>query len=189
MIYGLKISRKEIIKMDLKKYSNMYGFIVVFLLGSTIAMEKDSNNGNALKTFRCPTIEEIHACATEMKRSPSWEPYTATRFTLNTKEGVIFKPSLSLGDINKNTVQRALNLTKYSETWCVEKNGSLKKILFRYFPDNGQDLILKVDLKEIRIDPKNISYPINHSERISTSAGGTKYIIFNDPSLIFTISE
>lgn len=174
--------------MNLKKIFP-FGFIVCCLLGHTIAMEKVNDNGDALKTLRCPTIEEIHTCATEMKESKAWSPYTATRFTLTTKEGVIFKPSLDPWDINQNTVQRALNLKEYTETCLIEKDGCLRKILFRYSPNVGQKLTLKLDLKSMRINPKSISYSTDvPPEGISTSKDGTKYITFNDLNLLFTIS-
>jgi hypothetical protein len=178
---------KEKIKMNLKKIFS-FGLILCCLLGHTGAMENVNDNSDALKTFKCPTIQEIHECAIEMKKSKVWGPYLATRFTLTTKEGVIFQPLLDPWDKNINTVQRALNLTQYNDTCLIEKDGLLKKLLFRYSPKIGQTLTLELDLKSVRINPENASYSTDVSpERISTSIDGTKYISFNDPNLMFTI--
>ena len=173
--------------MNLKKIFP-FGLILCCLLGHTGAMENANDNSDVLKTFKCPTIQEIHTRATELKEPSSGGPDTATRFTLTTKEGAVFKPSLDPYDMNINTVQRALNLKDYTATCLVEKDGYLKKILFRYSSKVDQILTLKLDLKSMWINPKSVSYPTDISpEGVSTSIDGAKYIIFNDPNLMFTI--
>ena len=180
----------EIKQMNLKGIFR-YGFIVVCCFNKAIAMNDGHNNhelGKRDKIFKCPTIDEIHTRATELKKSSSWNSSTLAPFTLTTREGVVLKAQIDFWNQNRNTIQRAFNLTEYDNTCLIEKDECLKKILFQYSPHSAHGLTLKVDLKKMGINPTNISYPKDVSPTsISLSLDGTKYITFNDPNLIFTI--
>lgn len=167
-----------------------YGFATILLFSNSIATEKDHNNELKKKvtTLICPTISEIHDLAKKPKGSINYATlFSSEPLVLTTKEGVDLETWIDPWDTNKNFHRRALRLTKYDETCCIEKEGLLTRILFRYSPNSGTGIALTVNLakKDIRAED---FYPTDvDPDSVSFSSDGTKYKTFNDQNLTFTI--
>jgi hypothetical protein len=173
-----------------------YGLIITYLCGNAGSLGMDNEHSDKLeekrKAFKCPTEGEIHTHAMKLRNSPFWNRYnTSTCFTLTTEAKIIFEAQPLF--VNRNTVQRVLNLKEYVDTFLVKKNGSLEALLFRYSPGLAQDLILEVDLRRTWGDNKTLNVSVSYSTNMpsgsisSSLIDDKEYIAFKDKEALFTI--
>lgn len=154
-----------------------YKLIMIFLFGLSLASDVDKNEKDEKInkiTFKCPTIEEIHDFANKYKESNPCESYSfPDSLIFKIEKGLTFEIQIHSWEQNKNLIQRALNLTKYDETCCVDKDEILKYIIFSHSPESGAGMSLKVNLSE-----KNISSEDFYQTYVLPNIASTEKIIY-----------